>query len=962
MSTKTLSIGVIALLMGVMVTGCASQKNYYPESTAETNISTLAMPVDETDALVEYTRAVMMAYILKGEFEAAYRWQIPSGYGMFATRAAEAERTRIINDVLAPRWAEALLAGLTDRVKALVADRKYSAAREVIWCLPNTESKETNVLLRKGRADLMNESVNVKHWLAIEKAILVKAEDLIQAKSYEEARTFLNNFPRVRTYTVLFDRQLALVCKALMTLGVPEEKLEPMKEEATKLIAQAFADATEAYDNASYTTEGEKPDFEKYEASLKKLREVLVKYDCDEDKADGVIAAIRKSVEPLLAEYCVGSAGETTTSTSLAKLGTTQLNTKIDQLVAKLIDQIDAAEAATRLAELTAAIEVANFEKARQLAIILQRVDLLAKGFIAEVRQYVAQKEWDKARTCIRDYVDFDQQGPIDQALYILRVGLLDSEVNPAQQADMLATMKATYDEKIAEGDLLATREWLLNYKLIVDIYPDIDAAMKKAVAEIKALGAAAEPTDATLAAARAEIQAILDKRLGLYAEEYTLDFEKLDAVLKDLAESLLDQTNDNADTVARIQAIRAYAKEAADAARKVTPLTTEQVNAALCAQRDALLKEVDLKIAAAEAEMAEKERREAYERLLAALDKEVGIETQCTVAEDAIARGLPTVSMGLHTVLGDYARAFRLLRNKAELTAAQKASIIVGAAYLNQPAVLTWACDLGADINAPAPRDPLARPALLVAIQNGNIAVVRAIAAADGNMTATDANGDTALHYAVRLGDANMINLALEGTDVNAVNAAGEPAIFIAATRNQTKRVAQLIEAEADLTIVAAGNTVVDIAAAAGARDVLDVFAAAEAEITDRAMVLAAGNDRLAVAQWLVDRGLDVNAAGVMEAAYAKDAAPTATYTYLVSQGGRPQGVTCLTKQLFFPEELKAMEAAAAELLAKDPVARKLEAEARKAEAEARIAEAAAGKLPAAEEDEEEAPAEVEF
>lgn len=956
MSTKTLSIGVIALLMGVMVTGCASQKVYYPESTAETNISTIATPINDDDAVEQYTRAVVMAYILKGDFEAAYNWQIPSNYDESAVRAAEAERERIIREDLAPRWAEALLDGLRANVDALVAERKYSAARELIWCLPNTACKETNKLLREGRAELLNERVNVKHWLAIEKAILAKAEGLIKDKAYAEARTFLNDFPRIRTYTVLFDRQLAVVCKALMTLGVPEEKLEPMKEEATKLIAQAFADATEAYDSASHTTEGEKPDLEKYEASLKKLREVLVKYDCDEDKADGVIAAIRKSVEPLLAEYCVGYS-KTTTTTELSKLGTTQLNTKIDQLVAKLIAEIDAAEAAHRLAKLTAAIETENYEQARQLAITLQRADLLAKSLIAEVRQYVAQKEWDKARTCIRDYVDFDQQGPIDQALYILRVGLLDSEVNPAQKDDMLATMRATYEEKIADGDLLATREWLLNYKFIVDLYPDIDGAMKKALAEIKALGADEEETNKKLDAARTSIQDFLDKRLGFYGEEYTVDLEKLDAVLKDLAESLLDQTNNNADTVARIQAIRAYAKEAAEATHEVIPLTTEQVNAALCIQRDTLLKDLDIKITAAEKEMAEKERREAYERLLAALDKEVGIETQCTVAEDAIARGLPTVSMGLHTVLGDYARAFRLLRNKVELTDAQKASIIVGAAYLNQPAVIAWACDLGADVNAPAPRDPLARPALLVAIQNGNIAVVRAIADAGGNMTATDANGDTALHYAVRLGDVNMINLALEGTDVNAVNAAGEPAIFIAATRNQTKRVAQLIEAEADLTIAAAGNTVVDIAAAAGARDVLDVLAAAEAEITDRALLLAAGNDRLAVAQWLVDRGLDVNAAGVMEAAHTKGA-DSATYAYLVSQGGRPQGITCLTKQLFFPEELKAMEAEEAARLAKDPIARKLEAEARKAEAEARLAEAAADKLPEA----EEAPAEVEL
>lgn len=944
MSTKTLSVGVIAILMGIMVAGCASQKAYYPESTADTNIALIALPEDNSDAMTEYTRAVVMAHILKGDYMAAWNWQVPEGYGVFVTKAGKEEKQRLVEDELAPRWAEALLADLRKRVMPCVDANKFTQARELIWTLPNTDCKAVNVLLRKGRADLLNIEVNVKHWKLIEKAILAKADELLAAKAYDEARAFLTDFPHIRTYTVLFDRQLELVCKALMTLGVPEDKLVPMQEEASKLIAQAFADATEAYATASFTTEGEKPDLEQYEASLKKLRAVLIKYDCDEDKADGVIAAIRKSVEPLLTEYCVGY-GSTTNTTTLTELGTTQVNVKIDELVADLLKQIDAAQEAARLADLAAAISSANFEKARDLAIALQRGDLLAQSLIAEVRRYVAAKQWDKARTCIRDYVDFDQQGPIDQALYLLRVGLLDSEVNPAQKDDMLATMKATYEKMVAAGDLLPAREWLLKHPLVIDAYPDIDAAMKKALAEIKALGADAPKTDATLAAARAEIQVYLDKRYGLYAEPYTLDFTKLDEILKDLAESLLDQTNDNADTVERVLAIRAFAKEMADEAREVHPITTEELNAALCLQRDELLKDLDVKIAVAAKEMAEKERREAYERLLAALDKEVGIETQCTIAEDAIARGLPTVSGGLHTVLGDYARAFRLLRNKVELTPAQKNSILVGAAYLNQPAVVAWAIDLGADVNAPAPRDPLARPALLVAIQTGNIAVIRALADGGADMAVCDANGDTTLHYAVQLGDSNVINLALEETDVNARNKAGEPAIFIAVRRNQVARVEQLIKAGADLAIEAAGNTAVDIAAAAGARDVIETLAAAEAAVTDRALLLAAGNDRLAIAQWLVDRGLDVNAEGVMEAAAARKVA-TATYTYLVSQGGLPLLGGKAADELFFPEELAKIEAAKAAKAAACPAARKAEAEARKAEAEALLAEAALAKI----------------
>ena len=954
MSTKTLPTVVLALLLGVLFVGCASDLSYkYPESTEATVIEGIPLPANDPDEMSYYVRSVLMAYILKGKYEEAYAWKVPTeGYDESVVKAGEAEREEVLNKELYPRWAAAKLAPVRAKVRPLVADNQFAKAREAVWRLPNTGIKPLDVLLREGRAEILNETVNVKQWKMLEPTLKAKVAEFLKAEQFDEARAYLAKVPRIRTYTILFDKQVQVVCSVLESFGVPADKLEPVKAEASKVISEAFADATEAYEASSYTTttDGTEVDLEKYNESLKQLHKVLVKYDCDEAKADKIVEAIQKAVQPLIAEYCAGEAGksETTDTTSLTKLGTTQVNAKIDALVKELTEAIDAAEKAKMLADLEAAMKRADYAKARRLAIALKLADRIAESLIKEVRQYAAAKQWDKARTCIRDYVDIDN-AEVDAALYLLRVGLLNCDVNPVQLDDLLAKMADKYTKMVATGELLKAREWLMNYKPVEDAYPDIDktlATVKKGAETLTVDPATAE---ARTKAFRASVQAILDARKGSYFDPVDQKAEDakwltLDDAVAALVEAIVDQYNNEPEVKARVNALIESFKAdvAAQNAAKLRCITTEEMNKALMAKRDELLKTLDVEIVRKEQEMAEKARREAYERLLVALDKEVGINTQISIAEDAIMRGLPMVSQGLHTVLGDYARAFRLLKNKAELTDAQKSAILVGAAYLNQPVVVSWACDLGAVVDAPAARDPLARPAVLVAVQAGNAAVIRALAAAEAKMDVADANGDTMLHYAVRVGDANIIRLALEGTDVNAVNKAGAPAIFIAAARNQLDLVAQLIEAKADMTIAnAAGYTVMDIACAAGARDILDALVAADAPISDKALLLAAANDRLACAQWLVARGADVNADGVMDAAKVD----TATYAYLVSQGGRPKATNCLTKTLFFPEELAAAEAAEAAARAKDPIARKLEAEAKKAEAEALKAEIEAQK-----------------
>ena len=84
------------------------------------------------------------------------------------------------------------------------------------------------------------------------------------------------------------------------------------------------------------------------------------------------------------------------------------------------------------------------------------------------------------------------------------------------------------------------------------------------------------------------------------------------------------------------------------------------------------------------------------------------------------------------------------------------------------------------------------------------------------------------------------------------------------------------------------AGEDAFTVACRADVHIVLDPLFAAGAEFNTSHLVEAAASNRISIAQWLVEHGADVNADGVMAAAFgAADDEDTATYKYLVREGG---------------------------------------------------------------------------
>ena len=133
----------------------------------------------------------------------------------------------------------------------------------------------------------------------------------------------------------------------------------------------------------------------------------------------------------------------------------------------------------------------------------------------------------------------------------------------------------------------------------------------------------------------------------------------------------------------------------------------------------------------------------------------------------------------------------------------------------------------------------------------------------------------------------------------MNVKNACGNTPLAIAVVRNQPAVVEFLVGAVAEADRAAFvdsanndGETAFNIAAKFGSRDVLDALAAAGAAYSTKDLILAEQADHVAVAQWLVNQGLDVNAEGVMAAACPA----TQTGRYLVSEGGVCAGHACDT------------------------------------------------------------------
>ena len=736
---------------------------------------------------------------------------------------------------------------LTALVKKLVSEGKFAEAREAIWAATSTDDAEMNAAVREVGVELMLKLVNPTHWTAIERAFAEKVKEAKDGSSYDDALAWVANYPDIRTYTEVIDRKLVGVQEELARMGVAVDKVKPIVAETTKATVEVERLASHVDSTKKIVVGGEeKFSRDAYAKLLADYRTALVRNDCTEANADKLVSNFKAKVEPLLKLLAGGTEKEE------VLLGSNAINDRLAKLRKQKLDELK-----------------------------LMKYKHVFSDLIAKVSEAVAAERYGDARDVIRDVV-LVQDAEWDAKIYATRIGLLNSVVNPNQCVALCKEIDAKAKELFDAKKYEAFREYAEKYEYVHDTYQQIADALDQLKAAMVGLTIAQEDAEAYITKLTARIRDLMEKRTGAYLTDTDKDLAELEKALAELEKGIVAQYYKPDEVAQFCQIVK---KEVLSLITKAPdPMTTWELNEKLRAHLAKYLSQIDALIAKRDAENA----AEAYARLLADIDAEVSFDSQIAMAEDAIAKQLgikcPFAYLRMNALLGEYARTMRLLKLGKKIEAEQATVALLGGVYLDQPAVVTRALELGADANGKSARDPLGRTGVLIAIQSGHNSFLKQLADAGAALDPVDADGDTALHYAVHRGNLSVVKAMLKKNAVDKVNKAGESALFIAVRKNQDALAAALTAAKADVTIKnAKGQTPMDVACLAGSRDVLDTLAKAGAEYGPAQLKIAAEKDRLAVAQWLVGMGVDVNAPGVMEATIWK----SDTQRYLVHEGG---------------------------------------------------------------------------
>ena len=157
----------------------------------------------------------------------------------------------------------------------------------------------------------------------------------------------------------------------------------------------------------------------------------------------------------------------------------------------------------------------------------------------------------------------------------------------------------------------------------------------------------------------------------------------------------------------------------------------------------------------------------------------------------------------------------------------------------------------------------------LMQAVKRGDRKAAGAAARA-ANVNAAEADGTTALHWAVRNGDSEMVRLLLgRGANASVRNRYGVTPLTLAATNGDATMIRVLLVAGADPnTMVTEGQTVLMIAARTGRPEAIDVLVEAGANVNAReswmgetALMWAAADDHASAVRALVKHGAEIDA-----------------------------------------------------------------------------------------------------
>jgi ankyrin repeat protein len=194
----------------------------------------------------------------------------------------------------------------------------------------------------------------------------------------------------------------------------------------------------------------------------------------------------------------------------------------------------------------------------------------------------------------------------------------------------------------------------------------------------------------------------------------------------------------------------------------------------------------------------------------------------------------------------------------------------------------------------------------LVDAVKTGNRDAVRVLLKQSPSRAAVNApevDGTTALHWAVRADDYEMVQLLLHaGADAKASNRYGVTPLTLASTNGSAAMIETLLNAGADVnTTVPDGETVLMTAARTGKVDALKALIAHGANVHakenrfgETALIWAVSENHAAAAKALVEAGADVNGRSA-PTNYPKLVGPLQRLTPNACAGGQGLQVNCL-------------------------------------------------------------------
>ena len=743
-----------------------------------------------------------------------------------------------VKQIVYPAWAKKIVGDVLPSAKAKLAEGDYAETREIVWGAEKTGVADVDALVRKLGNRFLNKEVNPAQWSVLEKELKTRIDELLATKDYAGARKAIGDFAGIRT----FSKSLSEAPSP--TADEVEDSLKTVDGGMSGLLGTTAVNVR----------------IDKFKEKL--LADVAAAEKAELDaKMQAMLDALSANVATLVEAEKFGEAREAINS--VAPVEDAEWNAKTEKTKEKLL------------------ADVALAEK----AVLDAKMQRLVDELVAKVVSLVESSKFGEARDAIRD-VAIVNNDEWDAKIYAARIGLMNSVVNPNQLKHLKAEAAKEIDDLVAQSKYAEANKYIDEYPYVHDTFAQIKESFDRIETAMKALkledGQSAEYVTSRLASVRE----LLEKRLGKYCGNE--DYSELERALSELEKGYVGQHYDYTVANGVTNVIKGEIVAMVDA--KYAPLTTWEMNEALRrfleAKRPRLLAETEANGQAAGIQPP----------ALGVISDEVDYDAQVAMAEAAIAE--PSAIYGFEAVLGDYARIMRRCKAGNPVEPGEANTMLVASVFMNQPEMFKLALSLKADVNAAARRDDLARAPILLAVQLGRTEFVKLVQNANGKYDVVDANGATLLHYAVERGNLALVRAVVPAVKIDALDNAGETALFVAVRRNQlavVKAILQLAgDADAKKKYVSIANglgqTAFDVACTSNAHMLLDALAAAGAEYDERQLALALSADCVGVAQWLVEKGLDVNADVVRKA--GED--PTkmgkgATRAYLLAEGMKP-------------------------------------------------------------------------